>query len=94
MGKVILIEEDELKRILREVLDERKPASIATKKSVGNGDMVTSISQIAAIFKCSLPTAQKIKNSIPKELYRQIGKTFAISRDTLLGFEHSLLNNS
>jgi len=46
--------------------------------------MFTSIKQIADIFKCSLPTAQKIKNSIPKDLYRQYGKTFAIPKSILL----------
>jgi len=55
--------------------------------------MFTSIKQIADIFKCSLPTAQKIKNSIPKELYRQCGKTFAIPKSILLSANDELINS-
>ena len=66
-----------------------------TSEIISNSEqekMFTSIKQIADIFKCSLPTAQKIKNSIPKAMYRQIGKTFAIPSSLLLSASEDLNN--
>ena len=49
-----------------------------------NEKIFTSIRQIADFFNCSLPTAQKIKNSIPKNQYIQKERTFAIQESVLL----------
>ncbi|MEZ5199105.1 MAG: hypothetical protein R2764_22800 [Bacteroidales bacterium] len=53
-------------------------------ESVANEKKFTSIRQIADYFNCSIPTAQKIKNSIPKHQYTQKERTFAIRESVLL----------
>lgn len=86
MGRLILIEEDELRRIFREVLDE-KDSSVGkhSENDYNNDDdLATSLYDIAKLFHCSLPKAQHIKNSIPKDQYFQHGRKFAISKSILL----------
>jgi len=51
---------------------------------VGNEKMFTRIRQIADYFNCSIPTAQKINNKIPKDQYSQKERTFAIPESVLL----------
>ncbi len=86
MEKIIVASEDDLKTILREIISEwfqsGKRPEITT--DVKDDELVTNLKQIAKLFRCSLPTAQKIKNSVPKHLYAQIGKKFAIRKSVLL----------
>lgn len=86
MDRIILTSEDDLKRLLREIVSEliqsgKKPEP---QQNFQEEELVTSLLHISRIFRCSLPTAQKIKNSIPKELYAQVGKRFAIRKSVLL----------
>ena len=86
MEKIIVASEDDLKTILREIISEwfqsgKRPE---TTTDVKDDELVTNLKQIAKLFRCSLPTAQKIKNSVPKHLYAQIGKKFAIRKSVLL----------
>jgi|GEM_PF-1971985 hypothetical protein len=87
MVNVILLEEEDIKRILREILDEYfGKNSISRNKTTDdyNEPLITNLQDIAKLFRCSLPTAQKIKNSVPKHLYSQFNKKFVISRRVLL----------
>jgi len=84
---------DDIKASNKKGLGKEKQSFAEIMKPDEPEIMFTSIKQIADIFKCSLPTAQKIKNSIPKELYRQCGKTFAIPKSILLSANEDL-NNS
>ena len=67
MEKIIVASEDDLKTILREIISEwfqsGKRPEITT--DVKDDELVTNLKQIAKLFRCSLPTAQKIKNSVP-----------------------------
>ncbi|MEI6765297.1 MAG: hypothetical protein WCM76_06620 [Bacteroidota bacterium] len=84
MGRIIVLDEDDLRRIFKEVLAESRISPDTIENIVGQEELLTSLGAIAKLFHCSLPTAQKIKNTIPKNLYRQYGKTFAIPRNVLL----------
>ncbi len=78
--------------MIREVLAEPiviSSCSICNNK-VAQEDQLTSLDDIAKLFNYSLPTAQKIKNSIPKDSYRQCKNTFAIKRSVLLGANEKL----
>lgn len=86
MGRVIVIDEDDLRRIFREVLDEND--STVGKHSENDcskdDELATSLYDIAKLFHCSLPKAQHIKNSIPKDQYFQHCRKFAIRKSVLL----------
>lgn len=87
MSKIILIEEDDLKNVMRDVLDEYVEKIIKLKTEIedrNENELITSIAGIAQLFKCSTVTAQRIKNSIPKHLYSQHLRTFAIPKKLLL----------
>ncbi len=86
MGKIVVIDEDDLRKIIKDVMTENLQGS--TNSVIDNNkqqdELLTSLEEIAKLFNCSQPTAQKIKNSIPKDKYRQCGKTFAIPKSVLL----------
>jgi hypothetical protein len=86
MGKIIVVDEDDLSRIIRNILNENKAISLNSIIDNCNSqdEIITSLEEIEKLFNCSQPTAQKIKNSIPKDKYRQCGKTFAILKSVLL----------
>jgi hypothetical protein len=87
MAKFVLLDEEEIKQLFREVLDEYMNKINAAKlKNIPDYDepLITNLKEIAKLFRCSLPTAQKIKNSIPKDLYKQTGRKFAIRKNVLL----------
>jgi hypothetical protein len=86
MGKLIVIEEEDLRKIIREevaeALAQSGHSSVVHKQQ--NDELISSLNGICKLFKCSHPKAQKIKNSIPKELYAQHGRIFAIRKSVLL----------
>lgn len=86
MEKIIVASEDDLKKILREIVSElfQSGKKSESKTVVQDEELVTNLKQISKLFRCSLPTAQKIKNSVPKHLYAQVGKKFAIRKSVLL----------
>ncbi|MEI6122048.1 MAG: hypothetical protein WCQ95_00330 [Bacteroidota bacterium] len=86
MGKIVLIDEDDLRRIFREVLDERKTfiGNLIENTTPADNFLCTSLYDIAQVLHCSLPKAQHVKNSIPKSQYFQHGRKFAISKIVLL----------
>jgi len=86
MGKIVIIDEEDLKRLIREVLDERNISASIPSCATGppDEDLVTSLYDIAEVLHCSLPKAQHIKNSIPKDQYFQHGRKFAIRKSILL----------
>ncbi|MEI8202833.1 MAG: DUF3853 family protein [Bacteroidota bacterium] len=92
MGKIIVVDEDDLRRIIREILSENKAIShdSISENRTEQDELFTSLEDIAGLFNCSLPTAQKIKNSIPKDSYRQCGKTFGIRKSILLNTNEEL----
>ncbi|MBM3437147.1 MAG: DUF3853 family protein [Bacteroidetes bacterium] len=82
---IIMLTKDELRQLIREVIQETiipKEITLPRQEEV----YLTSIKELAKFFKCSLPTAQKIKNSIPKDLYAQYGKRFSIPLSLLLEY--------
>lgn len=92
MSKLIVIQEDKMRQIIEEVISD----SISSLKTLliemnntKEEQMVTSIKQISELLNCSLPTAQKIKNNIPGDLYFQEGRKFAIPLSVLLGNKKS-----
>ena len=86
MERLIVASEDDLKRILREIVSElfQSGKKSEPKADIPEEELLTSLRQIAKLFRCSLPTAQKIKNSIPTSMYAQVGKKFAIRKSVLL----------
>ena len=86
MDRIIVTSEDDLKRLLKEIVGEliQSGKNPYPQQNKAEEELVTSLLHISKIFRCSLPTAQKIKNSIPKEQYAQIGKRFAIRKSVLL----------
>lgn len=86
MGKVIGIEDDELRRLIREEVEKalEKHGHSQTTHHQQDDELIRSLSGICKLFNCSHPKAQKIKNSIPKELYTQHGRIFAIRKSVLL----------
>lgn len=83
----IEVEESDLMNLMQKVI---QLGGITTSieqtepNKVEDGKVFTSIRQIANHFQCSIPTAQKIKNAIPREQYSQTGRTFAIPESVLL----------
>jgi excisionase family DNA binding protein len=71
MQKFLIIEEEELKKIIRGILDEYFPkhlnVQVATEKKI-----IYSMKELAKFLKCSVPTVSKWKNEgiIP---YYEIG---------------------
>lgn len=86
MGRLVLIDEEELRRIFREVLDE-KIVDVGIQPGKANSEddaLCTSLYNITKLFHCSLPKAQHIKNSVPRDQYFQHGRKFAIRKSILL----------
>jgi hypothetical protein len=92
MGKLVVIDEEDLKRLFREVLDERKTSNGNQVENTIPADnfLCTSLYDIAQVLHCSLPKAQQVKNSIPKDQYFQHGRKFAISKTVLLNSHKNL----
>lgn len=86
MSRLVLIDEDDLRRIFREVLNEKDCSVSEHSENDCNkdDDLATSLYDIAKLFHCSLPKAQHIKNSIPRDQYFQHGRKFAIRKSVLL----------
>lgn len=86
MDRIIVSTEDDLKRLLREIVSElfQSGKKSEPKADIPEEELVTSLLQISKLFRCSLPTAQKIKNNIPASMYAQVGKKFAIRKSVLL----------
>lgn len=86
MGKLIVIEEEDLRKIIREevaeALAQSGHSSVDNKQQ--DDELISSLDGICKLFRCSPPKAQKIKNSIPKDLYTQHGRIFAIRKSVLL----------
>lgn len=61
MQKFLIIEENELKKVMKDVLDEYLPqpskVQVAPEKKI-----LYSIKELANFLKCSVPTASKLKN--------------------------------
>jgi len=86
MEKLVITTEEDLKKIIHDGLEK---FFSNRKDNVPEGNTVedvllTNLGGIAKLLHCSLPTAQKIKNAIPKDMYLQVGKKFAIKKSILL----------
>jgi len=93
MEKIVVITVEELRALIKECLQEEHSTNIAAENPAPIKEYIKSLQDIADLFNCSIPTAQRIKNSIPKPLYFQCGRTFSISKDYLLQ-EFPKLNKS
>ena len=63
---------------------ENKKTNNSERENKNHDDLITDLAGIAKLFNCSLPKAQNIKNSIPKNMYKQYGRIFAIQKQVLL----------
>jgi len=81
--QLVILSVKELRQIIREEIRAANSFSGTEINIISDEIVFTSIRQIAEYFHCSLPTAQKIKNSIPKDQYSQTGRTFAIPESVL-----------
>lgn len=88
MSRIILLPEEDFKRLFYECFDsyfkERGLGNSLKNSACENDELITNLVQIAKLCKCSLPTAQKIKDAIPTDEYLQVDKTFAIKKSVLL----------
>jgi len=86
MEKLVITTEDDLRKIILDGLEKffsDKKGNIPEGNTIEDV-LITNLVGIAKLLHCSLPTAQKIKNAIPKEMYLQVGKKFAIKKSVLL----------
>jgi len=80
---------EELKELFKEIIqevDSQRNSQDLRSNEKDIEENFTSISDLAEYFNCSLPTAQKIKNAIPKNEYAQFGKRFSIPKSLLLRY--------
>ncbi len=79
MEQIIVIPETRLRELIRETIAENQFPKEPPRADI----KLTSIAQLADFLGVSTVTAQKIKNSLPKE-YLQVGRSFVISANWLL----------
>ena len=84
---LVILRKSEVRNLIRDIFREELAflkKDMQALNGQGCDELITSIKQIADLFHCSLPTAQKIKNQLPKDKYAQWGDTFAIPKSVLL----------
>ena len=88
MSKIILIEEENLRGLIMscftDFFKEKGFDNAINGNTNSDDELITNLVQISKLCKCSLPTAQKIKDAIPTDQYLQVDKTFAIKKSILL----------
>ena len=98
MSQIVVISEENLKKLFYEWMEsffKNSPSFNGfVKKDVSDDELITSLVQISKLLRCSLPTAQKIKNSIPKDQYMQVKRKFAIKKSLLLNANKNVNNGS
>lgn len=78
-GNVINASRDEARTLLMEIFDVKKPEPVITTTKQDENDTISSIRELAEELKCSIVTAQKLKNS-GKIPYQQFGRKVLFSK--------------
>lgn len=62
MEKFVIIEENELKKCIKDIFEEYLPKPSNLKEIAQERKILYSIRELAEFLKCSIPTASKLKN--------------------------------